>query len=61
MTDPDAVLGVLTGTKAGMVEEVAGDVANEAALAAWGVVTCPRAGMAEELGGDVTEEAALAT
>ena len=60
MTDPDAVLGVLTGTRAGMVEEVAGDGATEAALAAWGVVTCTRAGIAEDAADDVANGAALA-
>ena len=49
MTDPDAVFGAVTDN---MLEEMAGEGADEAALTTWGVPPCPRAGMAEELAGD---------
>ena len=58
MTEPDAVLGVLMLTRAGIEEEMAGDADNEAALAVWGVATCTRAGMAEDVAVDAANEAA---
>ena len=49
MTDPDAVPGALTDT---MLEEMAGEGAEEAALTTMGVPPSPLAGMVEELEGD---------
>ena len=49
MTDPDAVFGAVTDN---MLEEMAGEGAEEAALTTMGVPPSPLAGMVEELEGD---------
>ena len=58
MTDPDAVFGAVTDN---MLEEMAGEGADEAALTTLGVPSCPMAGMAEELAGDEVTGTGMAT